>query len=66
MPVTVSGITFLCPSLWALMKMLAASSWWLPSSAIKPPPVRSHNRQRISSSSGVRLRAGSTSRPFSV
>ena len=34
-------------------KMLAASSWWLPSSAIMPAPVRSQSRQRISSSSGV-------------
>ena len=35
--------------------MLAASSWWLPSSAIRPPPVRSQSRQRISSSSGGSL-----------
>ncbi len=39
-----------CPPCTAAMKMLAASSWWLPNSAISPPPVRSHSRQRISSS----------------
>ena len=37
------------------MKMLAASSWWLPNSAIMPAPVRSHSRQRISSSMAGRV-----------
>ena len=36
-------------------KMPAASSWWLPSSAIRPPPVRFQSRQRISSWRGVRV-----------
>ena len=41
------------PAAWAAaMKMLAASSWWLPSSAMSPAPVRAQSRQRISSSSG--------------
>ena len=37
---------------WAAMKMPAASSWWLPSSAMMPAPVRLQSLQRISSSRG--------------
>ena len=58
-PETVNGATRASPVLpaercSASMKMLAASSWCPPNSAIKPPPVRSHNRQRISSSRAER------------
>ncbi len=33
----------------ALTKIPAASNWWLPNSAINPPPVRLHSRHRHSS-----------------
>ncbi len=54
---TVSGWAFLPSLRRALTKIPAASSWWLPSSAIKPPPVRLHSRQRQSSAIDGNLRA---------
>jgi len=45
-----------------LQKMLEASSWWLPSSAIRPPPVRWNSRQRHSSSSAGNVRSAEMSR----
>ena len=49
---TESGCCFSPRRAAAETKMPAASNWWLPSSTIKPPPVRSQSRQRINSSIG--------------